>query len=128
MKHIVDMLDKYHKTLTGLYDGLAEENEEEESSSFGTEEIDPHFLHGNYSTPDLPVDDLETGRYSTGDDSSSVQQKTSKGKETEEESYAVTLPLKPEKSDETKTKQKRPMKQRVSESEAYANALVLGNV
>jgi len=32
IKHIVDMLDKYHKTLTGLYDGLAEENTEEESS------------------------------------------------------------------------------------------------
>lgn len=127
MKHIVDMLDKYHKTLTGLYDGLTEENEEE--SSFDNEEIDPHFLQGNYSTPDIPIDDLETGRsadYSTVSDDSSSVQKTSKGKEPESD-YAVSLPLKPEKSEKS-TNQKRPLNQRVSEPEAYANALVLGNV
>jgi len=130
MKHIVDMLDKYHKTLTGLYDGLAEENTEEESS-FGNEEIDPHFLQGNYAAPDIPVDDLETGRSSTitadystvSDDSSSVQ-KTSKGKEPQSD-YAVSFPLKAEKSDEN-PKQKRPINQRASEPEEYANSVLLG--
>jgi len=133
MKHIVDMLDKYHKTLTGLYDGLAEENTEEETS-FDNEEIDPHFLQGSYVNADIPVADLETGQrsstitadYSTVSDDSSSVQKTSKGKEPQSD-YAVSLPgLKAEKSD---NKQKRPLNQRVgSEPEAYANSVLLGNL